>query len=137
MKKLSLLALGVFLLTSGCTHYINSMPSSGIQLQGDTKYEVLGDTKATADIYNILLFFTLPTPEAYETGNLGKFQIPTFLDMINPALKSENAATYKAIKNFEGADEIICPKYSTEVTQLIIFSKATTTVTAKAIKIKQ
>jgi len=134
MKKLSLLLIAVAFLAWGCTHSYNSMMTSGVELQGDAKYQILGDTEGSASVSIILGFIKLG--DATMSGSF-----PASIGPL-PAggkLIAEQAAAYKAIQNFEGADQIICPRFKTELTFGIkgIYEAYTSTVKAKAIKIKK
>ena len=137
MKKLLFLSLGLFILTSGCTTFTNSMMASGVQLQGNTNYEILGDTTGTGES-TYFLFFKLPSDDSYLLGSLTNMNEPNpFNFAAVKRAQCASAAEYKAIKNFEGADQIICPRYATETNCYIIFTQVKSTVTAKAIKIKK
>ena len=151
MKKLSLLLVAVAFMAWGCSHSYNSMIDSGvgIELKGDGKYEILGDTEASATITKIL-FLTLG-----EDGKIsGSFPCASANPMMAIAsvspfglffgfgdgkLQVEQAAAYKAIQNFEGADQILCPRFKTEQEIKIggIYAVYSTQLKAKAIKIKK
>lgn len=133
MKAFNLLIIPAVLslfLVLGCGHSYNSMLNSGvgIDLKGDAKYEILGDTEAKAEVTSILGIFNLG---AEKTGNfsagLGLFG--------GGKVACEQAAAYKAIENFEGADQIISPRFKTQEMNYYVFATYTSTVKAKAVKI--
>ncbi len=135
MKKLTLALIAVVFCAWGCTHSYNSMMTSGvgIDLKGNAKYEILGDTEGTANVSVILGFIALG-----DSSMTGSF--PSSLSPIASGKTiCEQAAAYKAIQNFEGADQIICPRFKTELTFGIpkIYEVFTSTVKAKAVKIKK
>jgi hypothetical protein len=135
MKKISLLLAAVVFLAWGCTHSYNSMMTSGvgIDLKGNAKYEILGDTEGSATVKKILFFYL--GPDAKLSGSF-----PATLGPLGGAkVVCEQAAAYKAIQNFEEADQIICPRFKTELVFGIgpIYAEYTSTVKAKAVKIKK
>ncbi len=135
MKKISLLLAAVVLMAWGCTHSYNSMMTSGvgIDLKGNAKYEILGDTEGTATVKKILMFYL--GDDAKLSGSF-----PVTLGPLGGAkVVCEQAAAYKAIQNFEGADQIICPRFKTELVFGLgpIYAEYTSTVKAKAVKIKR
>ncbi|MCP4714881.1 MAG: hypothetical protein GY868_07180 [Deltaproteobacteria bacterium] len=135
MKKLTLALIAVVFCAWGCTHSYNSMMTGGIDLQGEAKYEILGDTEGTANVTVILGFIKLG--DSSMTGSFPAANSP--LPIVGGRTACEQAAAYKAIQNFEGADQIICPRFKTELTFGIprIYEVFTSTVKAKAIKIKK
>ncbi len=135
MKKLTLALIAVVMMAWGCSHSYNSMMTSGvgIDLKGNAKYEILGDTEASASVKKILFFYL-----GEDAGISGSF--PASLGPLGGAkVVCEQAAAYKAIQNFEGADQIICPRFKTELVFGIgqIYQEFTSTVKAKAVKIKK
>ena len=133
MKKinfLSILIIVTLFSAWGCSHSYNSMVNSGanIDLKGDGKYEILGDTEAKAEVITIFGIFSLG---AEKTGN---FSGGSGLFGGGKAL-CEQAAAYKAIENFEGADQIISPRFKTEAMDYYVFGTYSTTLKAKAVKI--
>lgn len=134
MKKLTLLLLALVLMTWGCTHSYNSMPvgAVGVDMKGGANCEILGDTEGTANVTVILGFIKLG--DAGMTGSFPGGPLP----VAGGKVICEQAAAYKAIQNFEGADQIICPRFKTELTFGIptIYETYTSTVKAKAVKIK-
>jgi hypothetical protein len=132
MKKLMLFLMVIAFLTWGCSHSYNAMMASGVSLQSNTNYELLGDTQGTASVTEILCLFQVG--DIYTHGTMGGTSL---LNPFNAKEMCESAAMYKAIQNFEGADQIICPRFKTEMQNSGIFVTYTSTVTAKAIKIKK
>jgi len=134
MKKLTLVLLALGLMTFGCTHSYNSMPvgAVGVDMKGGANCEILGDTEGTANVTVILGFIKLG--DAGMTGSFPGAAMP----IAGGKVVCEQAAAYKAIQNFEGADQIICPRFKTELTFGIptIYEVYTSTVKAKAVKIK-
>ena len=135
MKKLSLLLAAVVLLAWGCSHSYNSMMVTGVSvdLEGNAKYEILGDTEGSATVKKILFFYL--GEDAKLSGSF-----PASLGPLGGAkIVCEQAAAYKAIQNFEGADQIICPRFKTEQVIQVgpIYAEYTSTVKAKAVKIKK
>ncbi len=135
MKKITLLLAAVIFMAWGCTHSYNSMSVSdvGVNLKGNAKYEILGDTEGTATVKRILMF-TLGE-DAKLSGSF-----PASLGPLGGTkVVCEQAAAYKAIKNFEGADQIICPRFKTELVFGVppFYAEYTSTVKAKAVKIKK
>jgi hypothetical protein len=140
MKKLTLVLIVVVFSAFGCTHSYNSMPVSGVgvDMKGGADCEILGDTQATANVSKIL---GIPFGDAsLFTGITGSFPAAAAAGLIPASTRQlcEQAAAYKAIENFEGADQIICPRFKTELTFGLgkIFESYTTTLKAKAVKIK-
>ncbi len=135
MKKITLALIALFCFTLGCTHSYNSMPVGGVgvDMKGGADCEVLGDTEATANVDVILGFITLG-----DGSMTGSFPAAGLLPIGGGKTKCEQAAAYKAIENFEGADQIICPRFKTELTFGLgpFYESYTTTVKAKAVKIK-
>jgi len=135
MKKLAIVLIALFTVF-GCTHSYNSMPveAVGVDMKGGVGCKILGDTEATANVDVILGLIRLG--DGSMSGNF-----PTSASLI-PILGgqtiAEQAAAYKAILNFEGADQILCPRFKTELTFGIpfLYESYTSTVKAKAIKIK-
>jgi hypothetical protein len=136
MKKITLVLLALVLMTFGCTHSYNSMPvgAVGVDMKGGADCEILGDTEGTANVTVILGFIKLG-----DAGMTGSFPGAGPLPMGGGKLVCEQAAAYKAIQNFEGADQIISPRFKTELTFGIgpIYEVYTSTVKAKAVKIKK
>jgi len=139
MKKLALVLIVVVFSAFGCTHNYNSMPvgAVGVDMKGGADCEILGDTEATANVSKIL---GIPFGDvSLFTGITGSFPAAVGLVKI-PSTRQlcEQAAAYKAIENFEGADQIICPRFKTKLTFGLgkIFESYTTTLKAKAVKIK-
>jgi hypothetical protein len=134
MRKLTLLLLALVLMTWGCTHSYNSMPvgSVAVDMKGGAACEILGDTEASARCQSILGIFKVG--DGKKTGNF-PFTLAPFA---GGKLRCEQAAAYKAIQNFEGADQIISPRFTTEMVFSIpgIYEEYTSTVKAKAVKIK-
>lgn len=135
MKKLTLALAAVVFMMWGCSHSYNSMMTAGvgIDLKGNAKYEVLGDTEGCATVKKILMFYI-----GEDAGISGSF--PTALGPLGGGkITCEQAAAYKAIQNFEGADQIICPRFKTELVFGIgpIYQEWTSTVKAKAVKIQK
>jgi len=130
---LSILIMVTLFSAWGCGHSYNSMVNSGvgIDLKGDAKYEILGDTEAKAEVLSILGIFNIG---AEKTGN---FPGVSGLSGLLGSGKTlcEQAAAYKAIENFEGADQIISPRFKTEEMNYFVFGKYSSTVKAKAVKI--
>ena len=137
MKKITLLLVAVAMMAWGCTHSYNSMMTSGvdIDLKGNAKYEILGDTEATANVKIILGLIKLG--DASISGSFPAVMSP--LPIVGGKTIAEQAAAYKAIQNFEGADQIICPRFKTELNFGLgrIYQDFTATVKAKAVKIKK
>ena len=135
MKKLSLLLAVVVFMAWGCSHSYNSMMVSGVgvDLKGSAKYEILGDTEGTATVKKILMFYL--GDDAKLSGSFPA----NFSPIAGAKTVCEQAAAYKAIQNFEGADQIICPRFKTEMIIEVgpIYAEYTTTVKAKAVKIKK
>lgn len=111
----------------------------GVDMKGGVECEVLGDTEATAHVHIILGFFVLgdrsitasfPAPASHITTSL--------IPIVDGKTRCEQAAAYKAILNVEGSDQIICPRFKTELTFGIPFlvKSYVSIVKAKAIKIK-
>lgn len=133
MKKLALLLVAIALLGWGCSHSFNSMMTSGVDvdLSGTSKYKILGDTEATANVKIILGLIKLG-----DASMSGSFPV-SLTPLAGGKLICEQAAAYKAIQNFEGADQIICPRFKTELNLGIgiIYQDFTSTVKAKAVKV--
>ena len=133
MKKLCLVLAAVACMAWGCTHSYNSMIDTGvgIDLNGNGKYEILGDTEASASVKIILGFIKLG-----DASMSGSF--PGAIGLAGGKTICEQAAAYKAIQNFEGADQILCPRFKTELVLGVppIYAEYTSTVKAKAVKIK-
>jgi len=134
MKKITFLLLTLALMTFGCTHSYNSMPvgAVGVDMKGGANCEILGDTEGTASVTVILGFIKLG-----DAGMTGSFPGAAF-PIAGGKVLAEQAAAYKAIQNFEGADQILSPRFKTEMTFAIpmIYECYTSTVKAKAVKIK-
>ena len=132
MKKFILLLAAVVFLAWGCSHSYNSMMVSdvGVNLKGNAKYTILGDTEGTATVKRILMFYI--GDDAKLSGSFPAFGF-------GAKTVCEQAAAYKAIQNFEGADQIICPRFKTEQVFAVppFYAKYTSTVKAKAVKIKK
>ena len=137
MKKLTLVLIVVVFSAFGCTHSYNSMPvgAVGVDMKGGADCEILGDTQATANVSMLLGVIPLGDVSLF-TGITGSF--PVSWGLGGTKQLCEQAAAYKAIENFEGADQIICPRFKTKLTFGLgkIFESYTTTVKAKAVKIK-
>jgi len=138
MKKLALVLITLFTVF-GCTHSYNSMPVSGVgvDMKGGADCEILGDTQATANVKVILGVITLGDVSLL-TGITGSFPASGLIPLAGGKQLCEQAAAYKAIENFEGADQIICPRFKTELIFGLgyLYESYTTTVKAKAVKIK-
>jgi hypothetical protein len=134
MKKITFLILTLALMTFGCTHSYNSMPvgAVGVDMKGGANCEILGDTEASATCKTVLFFFNLG--DGKKTGNFPGSIVP----FAGKKMICEQAAAYKAIQNFEGADQILSPRYKTEMVFSIpgIYEEYISTVKAKAVKIK-
>ena len=139
MKKLTLVLIVLVFTVFGCTHNYNSMPVSGVgvDMKGGADCEILGDTQATANVSTILGFIHLGDVSLF-TGISGSFHTAGLMPITGTKTLCEQAAAYKAIENFEGADQIICPRFKTKLTFGLgkIYECYTTTVKAKAVKIK-
>ena len=139
MKKLSLLLVAVAMLAWGCTHSYNSMMVSGVgvDLKGTAKYQILGDTEGTAAVKKILFFYL--GEDAKLSGSFPAAAAMGPLAIADAKTVAEQAAAYKAIQNFEGADQIICPRFKTEQVIKVgpIYAEYTSCVKAKAVKIKK
>jgi len=136
MKKITLALIACFCFTLGCSHSYNCMPVGEVEvdMKGGVNCEILGDTEATANVDVILGFIKLG-----DSSITGSFPKPTSpLAIISGKTICEQAAAYKAIENFEGADQIICPRFKTELTFGLgpLYESYTTKVKAKAVKIK-
>ncbi|MDY6973365.1 MAG: hypothetical protein SV775_13705 [Thermodesulfobacteriota bacterium] len=134
MKRLGLLMICVVFMTWGCSHSYNSMPvaSVGVDMKGGANCEILGDTEATASVQIILGFIKLG-----DSSISGSFPA-SLTPLASGKTICEQAAAYKAIQNFEGADEILCPRFKTELTFSLgpVYEAYTSTVKAKAVKIR-
>ena len=139
MKKLAILLVAVSMVAWGCTHSYNSMMVSGVDvdLKGSAKYQILGDTEGTATVKKILFFYL--GPDAKLSGSFPAAGGIGPLAMADAKTVCEQAAAYKAIQNFEGADQIICPRFKTEQVIKVgpIYAEYTSAVKAKAVKIKK
>jgi len=138
MKKSIVVLIVLVIAAFGCTHKYNAMPVSGVCVQTErVASEVLGDTQATANVSMILGCIPIGDVSLF-TGITGSFPAATGLVPGGTKQLCEQAAAYKAIENFEGADQIICPRFKTELTFGLgkIFESYTTTVKAKAVKVK-
>ena len=139
MKKLSLLLIAVVFLAWGCSHSYNSMPVGGIDvdMKGGANCQILGDTEGTATVKKILMFYLGEDAKLSGSFPAGAAMGP--LAIADAKTVCEQAAAYKAIQNFEGADQIICPRFKTEQVIKVgpIYAEYTSTVKAKAIKIKK
>ena len=139
MKKISLALIAFVSLAWGCSHSYNSMMVSGVgvDLKGDAKYEILGDTEGKATVKKILFFYLGEDAKISGSFPAGMGFGP--LSLPDAKLVCEQAAAYKAIQNFEGADQIIAPRFKTEQVIKIgpIYAEYISTVKAKAIKIKK
>jgi hypothetical protein len=136
MKKLALVLIVVVLSAFGCTHNYNAMPVGAVAVEWEgVDCEILGDTQATGNVCRIL---GIPFGDvSLFTGITGSFPGAGLLPGGTKQL-CEQAAAYKAIENFEGADQIICPRFETKLTFGLgpIYESYTSTVKAKAVKIK-
>ncbi len=139
MKKVSLALIAVVFLAWGCSHSYNSMMVSGVgvDLKGDAKYEILGDTEGKATVKKILFFYL--GEDAKISGSFPAGMGVGPLTLPDAKTVCEQAAAYKAIQNFEGADQIIAPRFKTEQVIKVgpIYAEYTSSVKAKAIKIKK
>lgn len=135
MKKGSLfifvIVAGLFI--SGCSHQYGTMWRTGVdliqleRLKGNASYEVLGSTEGRATVTRVL-FFTFG--DKYKHTNM----VGTTFQK-NARGMAEQAACYNAIENFEGADELLSPRFNTEVENNFFYATYTATVKAKAVKI--
>jgi hypothetical protein len=136
MKKSTVVLIVLVIAAFGCTHNYNSMPVSGVGVQTErVTGQILGDTQATANVSKIL---GIPFGDvSLFTGITGSFPAGV-LGLVGTKQLCEQAAAYKAIENFEGADQIICPRFKTKLTFGLgpIYESYTTTVKAKAVKVK-
>lgn len=139
MKKSTVVLIVLVIAAFGCTHKYNAMPVGGVgvDMKGGADCEVLGDTQATANVSMLLGCIPIGDVSLF-TGITGSFPASAGLLPRGTKQLCEQAAAYKAIENFEGADQILCPRFKTELTFGLgkIWESYTTTVKAKAVKVK-
>ena len=134
MKKCFLI-ISLALLTGACSHSYNAMLPTGINLnlEGNGRYQLLGDTEGYAQVSRVLFFYF-----GVDAGLSANFPADRLL-WGGGRQVCEQAAAYKAIDSFEGADQIICPRFKTDLQINLwpLYQKWTTSVKAKAVRITQ
>ncbi len=135
MKRFMLLLVAVVFIGMGCTHSYQSVETSGVSInpKGSATYKILGDTEGKATVTQILIF------KMGDTGKTANFPGSSGLSLLGPGAKNicEQAAAYKALQNYTDADQIICPRFKTElVTDFMIYKVFESTCNAKAVQVK-
>jgi len=136
MKKFMLLLVPVVFIGMGCTHSYQSVETSGVSInpEGSATYKILGDTEGKATVTQILFFIMMG-----DTGKTASFPGASGLGLLGAGAKTicEQAAAYKALQNYTDADQIICPRFKTElVTDFMIYKVYESTCNAKAVMVK-
>lgn len=132
MKRLLLLLVAVAFIGIGCTHSYQSVETSGVSIspKGAATYKILGDTEGKATVTQILIF------KMGDTGKTASFPGATGLLGAGAKTICEQAAAYKALQNYTDADQIICPRFKTElVTDYMVYKVFESTCNAKAVQV--
>lgn len=121
------LALGLVLLTAGCTTAtIPGVPFGRLDFQSlsSSEYKILGDAEGTGHAGHVLF---IPFGDTGIRGCIGS--------MFQPAGSAYSAAMYNAIESVPGADAILLPRSNGKTVEFLLFGESTVTVKGKAIKI--
>lgn len=128
MKKacLSLGAVCILLGMTGCVSYMNSAPYGFVPLEEmktTATYDVIGEATGTATGGKLFGFISVGGEN--KSGQLaGTLQV-------NPVVR---AAIYNAIESVPTADALLAPRYTTKVSNYIVYKEETVTVKGKAIR---
>ncbi len=138
MKRFLLLLVAVAFIGMGCTHSYQSVETSGVGInpKGAATYKILGDTEGKATVTQILIFKMGDTGKTANFPGGGGSGLPL---VGGPGAKGicEQAAAYKALQNYTDADQIICPRFKTElVADYMVYKVYESTCNAKAVEVK-
>ena len=128
MKRLALAAvLAGLVVMAGCQSLtvVPNYVGAPVQAQPLTTYELVGDATGSASGTIILGLFTIGVDSQY-TALPGMAMIPC---------KIERNALYKAWKNVETADALMCPVFTIDETNYFVFKNKKVDVRVKALKV--